>query len=99
MTRRASDPDEAIVTEEPAGNDSMEGRYANYFLIGHNAHEFVLDFGQMYTGGRERMHSRIVVSPAYAKEFFRMLGESLHNYEEEFGEVPEMGGGMAPKIS
>jgi len=25
----------------------LEGRYANYFQVGHNAVEFVLDFGQL----------------------------------------------------
>jgi Protein of unknown function (DUF3467) len=97
MEPRAPDPDEAIVTDEPAGNDGMEGRYANYFLVGHNALEFVMDFGQMYTGKRERMHSRIVVSPPYAKELLRMLGESIHNYEEEFGEIADIGGRVAPE--
>jgi hypothetical protein len=97
MEHRAPDLDEAIVTDEAAGNDGMEGRYANYFLLGHNALEFVMDFGQMYTGKRERIHSRIVVSPPYAKELLRMLGESICNYEKEFGEISEIGGRVAPE--
>jgi len=70
----------------------MEGRYANYFLIGHNALEFVMDFGQVYTGKHERIHSRIILSPTYAKELLRMLGQSVGTFEEEFGEIQELDG-------
>ena len=31
-------------------NDTkLEGRYSNYFKVGHNAFEFVIDFSQFYT--------------------------------------------------
>jgi hypothetical protein len=31
-------------------HEPPEGRYANYFQIGHNAFEFIIDFGQGYEG-------------------------------------------------
>ncbi|HEX3092829.1 MAG TPA: DUF3467 domain-containing protein [Candidatus Angelobacter sp.] len=50
----------------------VEGKYANYFQIGHNSHEFLLDFGQLYADGkREQMHTRIITSPLYAKELLQ----------------------------
>ena len=31
-------------------SDKLEGRYANYFKVGHNEFEFVMEFGQFYEG-------------------------------------------------
>ena len=73
-------------TKEPQEADQPEGRYANYFTVGHNAFEFVLDFGQFYPESeRARVHTRIVTSPRYAKAFFETLRESMAQYEETFG--------------
>jgi hypothetical protein len=74
--------------EDEFGPDVIEGRYANYFEVGHNALEFVLDFGQKYCDGlEERIHSRIVTGPSYAKEFLRVLEKSISRYEEAFGPI------------
>ncbi len=35
-------------SEEFREGGSLEGRYANYFKVGYNAFEFLLDFGQFY---------------------------------------------------
>ena len=82
-------PAEGDETQNPKGGE-IEGRYANYFQVGHNAFEFLLDFGQSYPeGGPERVHTRIIMSPAYALELLRLLGESLERYEQEFGVIRE----------
>ena len=53
--------------KDPQDGKKPEGRYANYFKIGHNAFEFVLDFGQLYPeNGQEQIHTRIITSPIYA---------------------------------
>jgi Protein of unknown function (DUF3467) len=66
----------------------IEGRYANHFSVGHNAFEFVLDFGQFYPdGGRARVHTRIIISPSYAKAFDETLRGSIEQYEDTFGKV------------
>jgi hypothetical protein len=76
-------PDEGRDAEAP------EGRYANYFEIGHNAVEFVLDFGQLYPGDeRPHVHTRVVTSPAYAGALLETLGASLDRYEQTFGPIP-----------
>ena len=68
----------------------MEGRYVNYFEIGHNAFEFLLDFGQFYDGEAEAsLHTRIVTSPVYAKTLIGMLQRALSQYEASYGRVAE----------
>jgi len=65
-----------------------EGRYANYFKVGHNAREFVLEFGQFYPeDGLARLHTRIVTGPHYAKSLWETVGESIRRYEEAFGRL------------
>ena len=68
--------------------DIMEGRYANYFEIGHNAFEFLLDFGQMYFEDPDSlMHTRIVTNPLFAKRLAGSLNQALAQYEATHGRV------------
>jgi hypothetical protein len=68
----------------------IEGRYANYFKIGQNAFEFVLEFIQYYPGNEgQHLHTRIITSPVYAKTLSRMLKESIEKYEQKFGIISE----------
>ncbi len=77
--------DKRYEDDDPTQGD-IEGKYANYFQVGHNAFEFLLDFGQMYSDGiQEHFHTRIVTSPSYAKELLKVLGESIEQYEAAFG--------------
>lgn len=66
----------------------LEGRYANYFKVGHNAYEFFIDFGQ-YNAETDQaeLFTRIIVNPAYAKELLRLLTDSMEQYEKRYGEV------------
>ena len=74
----------------PSNGDHLEGRYANYFEIGHNAFEFLLDFGQLYLGESEGwMHTRIVTSPVYAKNLAAVLIRTINQYEQIHGPVPD----------
>lgn len=67
-----------------------EGKYANYFQVGHNALEFIIDFGQSFSDGREEhFHTRIVTSPSYAKELLKVLEDSIERYESVFGPILE----------
>jgi hypothetical protein len=69
--------------------DTIEGKYANYFDIGHNAFEFLLDFGQQYSGGTHGLiHTRIITGPSYANELLRVLQKSIDQYEQAFGAIP-----------
>lgn len=75
---------------EGQGNEGIAARYANYFEIGHNAAEVILDFGQAYSSSEERqMHTRIVTSPAYAKALLRLLEKSVERHEQMYGSIRE----------
>jgi hypothetical protein len=66
-----------------------EGRYANFFDIGHNAFEVILDFGQFFEGDESpRMHTRILTNPVYAKSLLSLLQVCLEKYEQSFGQIP-----------
>ena len=74
----------------PPATGPLEGRYANYFAVGHNAFEFVLDFGQFYPEGKEaQLYTRIITSPAYATTLLEILRESIDRYEQTFGVIPK----------
>lgn len=65
--------------------DEPEARYSNIFRIGYNAYEFVLDFGQCHPPGKEHVHTRIVTSPASAKDLSELLQDSLGEHEQKYG--------------
>jgi hypothetical protein len=68
-----------------------KAKYSNYFEAGHNAIEFLIDFGQCYESEkRETLHTRIVTSPFYARRLANVLEESLRNYEQEFGTIRDI---------
>jgi Protein of unknown function (DUF3467) len=67
-----------------------EGRYANYFKIGHNAFELIIDCGQCYAEDQEaQLHTRIITSPGYGKALLNILRESLDEYEKTYGPIGE----------
>ena len=75
-------------TAAPAFGGAPLGRYANYFEVGHNEWEFLLDFGQFYPeSDGARVHTRIITGPTYAKALLRTLLDSLETYEQTFGAI------------
>ena len=73
----------------PTSNDPIEGHYANFFKVGHNSLEFILDFGQVYSDTPAQMmyHTRIVTSPAYALAWLDVLQEAIQGYQRNFGPI------------
>jgi hypothetical protein len=66
----------------------LEGHYANYFQVGHNAFEFAIDFGQLYVNSPDaHIHTRIITSPSYVKALLQTLSASIGGYEKTFGEI------------
>ncbi len=67
-----------------------EGKYTNYLKVGHNAFEFLLDFGQFFVEQQSRVqfHTRLVTTPGYMKEFLKIMNESVEQYENAFGVIP-----------
>lgn len=66
----------------------LQGWYANYFEVGHNQFEFVLDFGQCGPESEAtHLHTRIITSPIYAKALLVTLRDSIDRYEQAFGSI------------
>jgi hypothetical protein len=77
-------PSEGVLTNAV----SIEGQYANYLRIGSNAVEFVLDFGQQVAGDSSpEIVIRVFTTPTLAKEFLRVLQESVDSYEAVHGPI------------
>jgi hypothetical protein len=70
----------------------LEGTYANYFAVGYNEHEFVIDFGQSYSESEHaELCTRIVTGPVYAKAFLKILRESIETFETTYGRISDEG--------
>jgi hypothetical protein len=63
---------------DPPRRGRGEARYANYFEVGVNQEEIVIDLGQAYGEGEPvSFHTRIVTSPAYARELAELLDRAV----------------------
>lgn len=72
--------------KEGSQGAQLEGKYANNFRIGHNALEFIIEFGQVYEGLKQiNFHTRIITNPIYAKELAIVLSQSIEKYELSHG--------------
>lgn len=70
------------------GATPLHGQYANFFKVGHNAAEFVIDLGQFYPdNGTARLHTRIITGPTYAKALLELLANSVEGYEQIHGTI------------
>ena len=67
-----------------------EARYANYFAVGSNALEFLIDFGQFYQDSdKEIIHTRIITSPGYARALLDTLQNAISQYENRYGVIEQ----------
>ena len=78
--------------------ETIEGKYANYFNVGYNADVFVLDYYQIFPGdmqdtAKEKSVSnpkcRIITSPSDAKHLLRHLEFTISEYEKAHGTIQE----------
>jgi hypothetical protein len=75
-------------TPDPHKVRPSEGRYANTFKVGHNAFEFLLDFGQFFPESQQEwFYVRIITSPTYAKALLEILQQSVTEYEATYGPI------------
>jgi Protein of unknown function (DUF3467) len=85
--------------QKPArvGSKPLQARYANYFEVGHNAYEFIFDFGQYHPEeDAAHMHCRIVTGPPYAKLLCGLLHTAIGRFEEEYGVIDTAGDDLDP---
>ncbi len=67
------------------GAPQSKGLYANYFEVGHTAFEFVLDFGETYSGKEASpCHTRIVTSPIHARALLETLQKAVEQYDASY---------------
>jgi hypothetical protein len=74
------------------GDDAQEAireLYSNYFRVGFNSVEFLVEFGRQFEGIDERFYLRVITGPAHAKALLRLLEGSVSGYEERFGPIAE----------
>jgi hypothetical protein len=71
----------------PSGRAPL-ARYSNYFEVGHNPYEFLIDFGQYQPeSATVVLHTRIALGPTLAKVLHDMLRDAVVKYEAEHGEI------------
>lgn len=65
--------------------------YANYFEVGHNAFEFLIDFGQFQPeAGDVTLHSRMATGPVHAKLLAQLLADAIMRFEAEHGAIADL---------
>ena len=83
-----SDARKTTDSEQADRTGMGEGRYANYAEIGHNAHEFIFDFGQVWLEGEPaRVYMRVVTNSQTAENLHEALDAALSMYRDSFGDV------------
>lgn len=88
MKRFTPSPD----NDRSGSGDKPTALYVNYFEMGHNPFEFLVDFGQYHPGsggddGTTAIHSRIALAPPYAKLLAELLAGAVREHEAEYGEI------------
>jgi len=67
--------------------------YVNYFEVGHNPFEFLIDLGQYHPGsneaeGRIAIYTRIATAPPFAKMLSDLLARAVQEHENQHGQIP-----------
>jgi hypothetical protein len=80
-------------TGRPAEQPAL---YVNYFEVGHNPFEFLLDLGQYHPGSSESegciaIHTRIAFAPTYAKMLSDLLARAINEHESQHGKIANVG--------
>jgi hypothetical protein len=69
--------------------------YVNYFELGHNPYEFLIELGQYRPsassdGGTIGIHTRLAITPPYAKLLSQLLSNAVREHEAENGKIPDL---------
>lgn len=72
--------------DRPQDRRVKEGRYANFFQIGHNASEFLIEFGQQEAGDSV-FHTRIYISAEQVRVLADLMTSTLEQHERMFGKA------------
>ena len=75
--------------------------YVNYFEVAHNRYEFLIEFGQ-YRPGRDEaagtvgIHTRLALSPPYAKMLSDLLARAVSEHEKAHGPIATIAESSTP---
>ena len=69
-----------------ASGEALGGKYANVAMIKHTGREFVFEF-VLRLDNEALLASRIITSPAHAKELHEALGKNIEVYEKTYGKI------------
>ncbi len=69
-----------------ATDEALRGQYSNAMQVTHTQQEVVLDFFNLLPP-QGQLLSRIITSPAHAKQIVTALAENLKKYEQQFGAI------------
>jgi hypothetical protein len=87
----------AKIDRAPASAEQVSpAMYVNYFEVGHNPFEFLMDLGQYHPGstefdGRVAIHTRIAIAPPYAKMLSELLSRAVAEHESQHGQIAPIG--------
>ena len=67
-----------------------EGTYSNLAIINHSVSEFVVDFVNIMPGvPKNKVKSRIILTPQHAKRLLKALGDNVNRFEKAHGEIKD----------
>ena len=67
-----------------------EGTYSNLAIINHSVSEFVVDFVNIMPGvPKNKVKSRIILTPQHAKRLLKALGENVARFENAYFEIKD----------
>jgi uncharacterized protein DUF3467 len=69
--------------DEPSGAHS----YSNSFSIGHNGYVFIFEFGMTDSQGTNHPRSKLVMNPAHAEQFSKMLADAVDQHVSKYGPI------------
>ncbi len=68
---------------------TADGIYSNIASLMMNRSEFFIDFGRLVPGRNDvKVHTRVILSPAHARDLARVLTLNIEEYERKFGPIP-----------
>ena len=74
-----------------------EGVYSNLAIITHSHSEFVLDFVRIMPNvAQAKVKSRVILTPQHAKSLMMALRDNIKRYEDSFGNIQDIDGGVPP---
>lgn len=69
-----------------ATDELLRGVYANALQISHTKDEIIFDF-LSFMPPQAQLVSRVITSPAHAKQILGALADNLKKYEAQFGQL------------